>query len=171
MLHQIKLLNKPYINIHQKSHGGITGYSNTAGKVQRWVPTSHIIVHCELQIDEGVLTNPHSRTKDVGKSRVNFDNSCVDLLLEFLKGWTNPFDHRESLIHISSCVEASDTVQNALLFAETVGLEEMKCFCLLQKTNLSKFKHMAVKLVINSKEKFAAIASERNLLGRYLILT
>ena len=93
---------------------------------------------------------------------MNFDNSCVDLLLEFLIGWTNPFDHRESLIHISSCVEASHTVQNDPLYAETVGLEEIKCFYHLQKNNLSKFKHMAVKVVINSKE--------RNLFGRFLIL-
>ena len=59
---------------------------------------------------------------------MNFDKSCVDLLLEVLKGWENPFDHRESLIHISSCVEASHTVQKELLYAETVGLEEMKRF-------------------------------------------
>ena len=101
--------------------------------MQHWVPTNDIIVYCELQIEEGVLANPHSRMKDVGKSRVNFNNSWVDLLLEFLKGWTNPSDHRESLIHISSCVEACRTVQNDLLYAETVGLEELKCFCPLQK--------------------------------------
>ena len=64
---------------------GITGYSNTAGTVQRWVPTSHIIVHCELQIEEGVLTNPHSRTKDVGKSRVNFGIPALTYFLNFGK--------------------------------------------------------------------------------------
>ena len=94
--------------------------------MQRWVLTSHIITHCELQLEEGVLANPHSRAKDIGKSRMNFDKSCVDLLLEVLKGWANPFDHRESLIHIPSCIEASHTVQNDLLYAEKVGLEQMK---------------------------------------------
>ena len=108
--------------------------------------------------------------KGVGKSRVNFDNSCVDLLLEVLKGWANPFDHRESLIHISSCVETAHTLQNDLLYAENVCLEEMKCFCPLQNNNLSKFKHMALKLVINSKEKSATIATARNLFGRFVIL-
>ena len=108
--------------------------------------------------------------KDVGKLQVNFDNSCANLLLQFLKGLTNPFDHRESLIYISSGVEASDTVQKVLLYAEIVGLEEIKCFCPLQKNNLSKFKHMAVKVAINSKEKSATIAAERNLFGRFLIL-
>ena len=101
---------------------------------------------------------------------MNFDNSCVDLLLEVLKGWANPFEHRESLIHISSSVETSHTVQNNLLYVENVGLEEMKCFCPLQKNNLWKFKHMAVKVVINSKEKSATIAAARNLFGRFLIL-
>ena len=72
--------------------------------------------------------NSHSRTKDIGKSRINFDKLYVDLLLEVLKEWPNPFEHRESLIHICSCIEASRTVQNDLLHAEKVGLEEMKCF-------------------------------------------
>ena len=68
---------------HQKSSGGITGYSITLGMVQRWVLTSHIITHCELQLEEGVLANLHSRTKDTGKSRMNFDKSCVDLLQSY----------------------------------------------------------------------------------------
>ena len=114
------------INKHQKSHSGITGYSTTPGTVQRWVLTSHIISHYELQLEEGVLANPYSRTKDTGKSRMNFDKSCVGLLLEILKGWVNPFDHRESLIHIYSCIEASHIVQKDLLYAEIVGLEEIK---------------------------------------------
>lgn len=44
-------------------------------------------------------------------------------LLEVLKEWANPIDHRESLIYISSCVEASRTLQNDLISSETVGLE------------------------------------------------
>ena len=39
------------------------------------------------------------------------------------------------------------------------------------KNNLSKFKHMAVKLVINPKEKSATITAEKNLFGRFLILS
>ena len=101
---------------------------------------------------------------------MNFENSCVDLLLEVLKGWANPFDHRESLIHISSCVETSHTVQNDLLYAENDGLEEMECFYPLQKNNQSKFKHVAVKVMINSKEKSLTIAAGRNLFERFLIL-
>ena len=114
---------------------------------------------------------------------MNFDKSCVDLLLEALKGWGNPFDHRESLIHISSCVEASHTVQKELLYAETVGLEEMKRFwderlksseksfyspLKKKKNNLSTFKPL--KLVISSKEKSTTIAAERSLFGRLSIL-
>ena len=56
------------INKHQNFHGGITGNSTTPGTVQHWVQTNHITVHCELQIEEGVLANPHSPTKGVGKS-------------------------------------------------------------------------------------------------------
>ena len=109
---------------------------------------------------------------------MNFDKSCLDLLLEVLKGWANPFDHQESLIHISSCIEASHTVQNDLLYSEKVGLEETKRFwderlksfeksfySPLKKSNLSTFKHMAIKVVINSKEKSATIPAERSLLG------
>ena len=35
------------------------------GTVQPWVLISHIIVHCELQLEEGVLANPNSRAKDI----------------------------------------------------------------------------------------------------------
>ena len=109
-------------------HQVIRLMAESRNKVQRWVLTRHIIPHRELKFKEGVLANPHSRTKDIGKSWMNFDKSCVYLLLEVLKGWANPFDHRESLIHISSCIEASHTTQNDLLYAEKVGLEELKRF-------------------------------------------
>ena len=59
-------------NKHKKSHGGIMGYSTTPGTVQRWVLTSHITAHCELELEEGVLANPHSETKDISKSWMNF---------------------------------------------------------------------------------------------------
>ena len=95
----------------------------------------------------------------------NFHRGNVQIpLLEVLKGWTNPIDHRESLIYIFSCVEASHTVQNELLSGETAGLEELKRFwderlkssgrsfySSLKKYNLSTFKHIAVKVVIKRK--------------------
>ena len=109
-------------------HQVIRLMAESRNKVQRWVLTRHIIPHCELKLKEGVLANPHSWTKDIGKWWMSFDKSCVYLLLEVLKGWANPFDHRESLTHISSCIEASHTTQNDLLYAEKVGLEELKRF-------------------------------------------
>ena len=128
-------------------------YSTRLGTVQRWVLTSHIIAHCELELEERVLANSHSGTKDITKSWMNFHKSCVDLLLEVLKGWANPINHWESPIHISSCVEASHTVQNDWTYAKRIGLEET-----------------AVKIAINTKEKFTIIAAERRLFGRLLIL-
>ena len=50
--------------------------------------------------------------KDISKLWMKFDKSMAELLLEVVKGWTNPFEHGEPLIHISSYVEASHTVQN-----------------------------------------------------------
>ena len=50
-------------------------------------------------------------------------SSGSPVLVKVLKEWANPFDHREPLIHISSCIVASHTVKNDLL-----GLEEMKRF-------------------------------------------
>ena len=84
---------------------------------------------------------------------MNFHKSCIDLLLEVLKGWANAINHQESLIHLSPCVEASHIVQNDLLYAENVGLE-----------------NIAVKIAINTKEKFTIIATERSFFGRLLIL-
>ena len=51
------------INKHQKPHGGITGYTTTPGTVQRCVLTSFITGQSELQVEEGVIVNPHSQRK------------------------------------------------------------------------------------------------------------
>ena len=53
------------------------------------------------------------------------NKSFADLLLEVPKGWANLFEHRESLIYISSYVEVSHTVKDDLLSAETVGLGQI----------------------------------------------
>ena len=98
------------MNKHQKCHGGITGYRTTSGTVQPWVLATHIITRCDLQLEEGVLANHHSQTKDIGESQMNFAKCYIGLYLEVLNVQANSFDHRVSPIHISSGTEASHTV-------------------------------------------------------------
>ena len=70
---------------HEKSHGRILGYSTVPGTVHCRLLASHIITHCELQLGKGVFAKPHSQMKDISKSQMNFDQSCVDVFLEVLK--------------------------------------------------------------------------------------
>jgi len=171
------------INRDQKCHGGITGYSTTAGTVQRWVLTSHTLAQCQMQLEEEFHSIQPSRSKDLGSSRMNFDQECVHKANEVLKSWGNPFEFRETLIHLCSGVEASPEVTRDIVNAESVGLEEMTRFwndrfkssdksfyAPLKKNKLKTFKTMAVKLIVNSKERSATIAAERSLFGRLLIL-
>ena len=164
------------INKNQKCHGGITGYSTSAATVQRWVLTSHTIAQCEMVMEEDILI-PSSNTKDIGKSRIKFDKSCVDLIYDVLNGWANPFESRNSLIHISSCVEVTEKVKHDLLMAEKIGLDAMKSFwnerlksdeksfySPLKKTKLATFKNMIIKATVDSKGKSTIIAAERSIL-------
>ena len=113
-----------------------------------------------------------SRSESIGKSRMKPNKSFADLLLEVPKGWANLFEHRESLIYISSYVEVSHTVKDDLLSAETVGLGQILWEAISfswKKINLPTFKHIAVKVVIDSKQIYATIVVERSLFGRLLI--
>lgn len=56
----------------------------------------------------------------------------------------NPFDHWESLIHISVCVEASYTVENEPLSVETITLEVMKRFCDISNLQITWKKNQPV---------------------------
>jgi len=138
--------------------------------------------------------NPNgSKTKDIGNSRITFDEECVKRILDVLSSFGSPFNHRESLVNLCSGIEASSDVANDLLTAYAIGesaaqrfTEERKAdrievieehqekeksfYAPIKRLKLKTFKDMKVKKIITSKEKAVTIAAERSLFGRLLIL-
>ena len=166
------------INRDQKCHGGITGYSTTAGTVQRWVLTSHTFAQCQQQLEEHLhIDSSPVRTKDLGPDRMKFDTECVTRVLDILRSMGNPFIERESLVNLCSGLEAPADVTNDLLNAEQLGSaaafkfsEENAFYSPIKKQNLKTFKSMVVKKTLNSSGKSFSIAAERSLFGRLLII-
>ena len=172
------------INREQKCHGGITGYSTSPGTVQRWVLTSHIISKCISKLEEDLLIHCRpTRPKDVGPSRIKFDEKAAKRAYDVLVNWGNPFNYRDSLVHICSGVEATDTVQQDLLKAEDRGLHACKEFIRdriqtpavsfyspIKKQKLKTFKDMSIKKICNAKEKAVTIAAERSMFARLLVI-
>lgn len=157
---------------------------NSSAPVKRWVLTSHTISQCQLHLEEEFLNNAKpSRPKDLGPSRMKFDQTCIDKAIETINTWGNPFKNRDSLVHLCSGVQATYDVSNDLINAESIGSKVIQHFldnrfksnkkslyAPITKNKLNTFKDMAVKVIVKSKENSATIAAEQSLFGRLLIL-
>ena len=118
------------INREQKGSGGITGYSTTTGTVQRWVLTSHVSSQCMAKLESTIsLHHTKAATKDLGTSRMKFDEACVSRAYDILSSWGNPFHAREELLNLCSGIKAPPDVTSDILLANEKG----KCpyVCLL----------------------------------------
>jgi len=120
------------INREQKCHGGIKGYSTSAGTIQRWVLTSHTASKCiavctEMKNDFGNISSSRL-PKDLGRSRISFNNKLVQRAYEVISNWRSPFQKRDTLVNVCSSVEASDEVQHGLLRAKQLGDTAMQKF-------------------------------------------
>ena len=124
-----------------------------------------------MELEEDLIKK-ESRPKDIGSSRKEFDSNNINRLKEVLDSWGNPFDEKEALIHICSCVEASNDVTRDLLQAEKTGDAKMKefwkerfqstkisFFSPIKQNKLKMFKNMVVKSIVKSKEKSTIIAA------------
>lgn len=111
------------------------------------------------------------------------NNKAVDTAFEILSNWGNPFQHRESLINISSGVQASEAVQKNIIEAEAIG--ESCCVAFITKRLkstevsfydpikhhlLKTFASMKVKKSIKLKGKNVTLSAERNIFGRWLAI-
>ena len=172
------------INREQKCHGGITGYSTSPGTVQRWVLTSHTLAKCSSKLEDDLLISAKpTRPKDLGPSRMKFDEQAVTRAYDVLLSWGNPFLYKESLVHMCSGVTATASVEDDLIRAEEKVLSACKRFVKerlqsstvsfynrIQRQSLSTFKNMTVKKICKAKEKSVIIAAERSIFAKLLVI-
>ena len=114
------------INKDQKGSGGIIGYCTSEGTVQRWIITSHVSTRLlgDMENSLGIRASV-SLTKDLGKSRKEFDEKNTESCYELLKSWTPQFDSNLLISGLSSGVKGSDLVHSDLLRANSAGTD---CF-------------------------------------------
>jgi len=172
------------INRDQKCSGGIIGFCTSESGVQRWVLTSHVAAKCISRLKTELTCKTKSvAPKDLSPSRIQMNNIAVDKAFEVLSNWGNPFMYRESLINISSGIQASDAVQKDIIEAGTVGESccmafinkrlkstEMSFYDPIKRLSLKTFANMKLKKEIKLKGKNVTLSAERNIFGRLLAI-
>ena len=81
------------INKEQKGHGGIIGYSTSAGTVQRWIVIIHVIASIATRLKEQLgIEKPTSVPKHLSKTRKRSDEQAVASCYELVSSWNSPFE-------------------------------------------------------------------------------
>lgn len=119
------------INKDTKTSGGIKGFSQSSGTVQRWMTTSHyraaLLSKASTMTDLETTLMPH---KEMGKARLMRDESDVRKITTELKNNVNPFslaDHLP-LSNLKSGQVASTEVQEDLMTAFQKGKQSLNGF-------------------------------------------
>lgn len=172
------------VNRQQKCKGGITGFASNESTVQRWVLSSHTVSQCKSNMEEmlRIKENPR-KTKDIGKSRIEFDSGCCQRAFDIMKNWGNPFEIRDSLINVSSGIEAPEPVKKDLIEAHDIGESAFNEFLRdriqsnnksfydpIKRCSLKTFKSLTIKKTVSTNGKSIVIAAERNIFARLLAI-
>ena len=113
------------INRDSKTKGGIIGFSQKPGAVQKWIASAHrraeISPNC-LDM-AGLCENITRLHKDRGANRIKKDEASVQAVLESIKTGSNPFSGEDitNLFSTSSGVVVTDDIAADILNAYTIG--------------------------------------------------
>ena len=123
-----------------------------------------------------------SLTKDLGKSKKEFDEKNTKSCYELLKSWTPQFDSNLP-ISLSSGVIASDSVQSDLLRANSVGTDcfhkflkervessKISFYSPLKKNKLKTFNREVEKKTHQVDSKNVKVTADRDMFARMLLI-
>ena len=172
------------LNKEQKGAGGITGISTSDGAVQRWVLSSHITAGLLSHFKHSLgLNQCESNPKDLGKKRIKDDEKVVQDCYNIIKEWGDPFKKSETLIGVSSQIQAPEHVIKDMLNAGSIGKDqylefiqkrietnEVDFYAPIKQNKLHLFKSAVNvrKVKVNGKE--VAVRSDRDTFARLLIM-
>ena len=135
-----------------------------------------------METSLGIFAAP-SKVKEVGETRMKFDEASVQKCCDILDTWTPIFQESYDLVSLSSGVNATQDVQQDLLKAKSVGEEgssefinnriksdNVSFYSPIKKTNLKTFSSMNAKKYIKLKDKSVVVKADRDFFGRMLIL-
>ena len=144
------------------------------------VLTSHVAEKCFSNLESMLAVKKiNTSPKDLAESRMRIDIDCVKRDVVMLSSWGNPFSYRETLINISSGLEAPEDIQNDLLNSYEKGNQCMKkilkkrletnevsFFSPIKQLKLKTFKNTRIQKVCKVKAKSVTIAAERSIFGK-----
>ena len=175
------------VNRDTKTRGGVKGFSNNQGAINRRVSGHHeralITRQCEEMAGKGKKS---SKREDLTKSRMTRDQQDIANIMSTVNSMTNPFvvdreTDADDLVHLSSGIVAPVSVCSDLLKAGEKGDEAFINFAktrLQGDTDLNKtITKMKLKTFANSdkpkvnmKGKEVVLKSARELLARLIII-
>ena len=117
--------NEQTINRDSKTEGGIIGFSQKPGAVQKWIASAHRRAEISQNCLDmaGLCENTKRLHKDCGAHRIKKDEASVQAVLESIKTGSNPFAVEDitNLFSTSSGVVVTDDIAAAILNAYTIG--------------------------------------------------
>ena len=129
------------------------------------------------------INDSPSVTKDLGSSRMAFDEAAVCRVYDTLSAWGNPFEFHDSLFNIASGLTASPEVSEDMLNAFSTGEEailkffnrrinfsETPFYDAILRCNLKSFAALKVKKMCKLKEKSITVNAERGIFANLLII-
>ena len=129
------------------------------------------------------LSRISSKPKELQSSRVKFDENAVTKCYNVLKEWSTIFGSCDSLMSLSSGINATLEVQQDLLKAEDVGKKQARDFIddriknnkvgfyeTIKKNKLKTFSTMNATKKISVKGKEVIIRADRSLFARLLVI-
>ena len=164
--------------------GGIIGFSTTEGTVQRWVLSSHVVAKIRSDMEENIgLRTTSSKPKELQDSRMKFDEEAVIKCYNLIMQWQPIFSSSDSIVSLSSGVNASEEVQKDLIRAESVGKTKSEEFInnrikenkigfydVIKKNKLKTFTTMKQVKKVSVKGKDVAIQADRSFFARILVI-
>ena len=171
-------------NKDQKGSVGIIGHSTSEGTVQRWILTRHVAARLLGDMENSLgIRGSVSLTKDLGKSKKEFDEKNTKSCYELLKSWTPQFDSNLPISGLSSGVIASDSVQSDLLRANSVGTDcfhkflkkrvessKIQFYSPLKKNKLKTFNSEEEKKTHQVDSKNITVTDDRDMFARMLLI-
>ena len=177
------------INADSKSSGGVIGISQSLSALERWFLTIHerASITSALKAMFGLQDGEQASHKEAAPRRVRRDEEDVKKMIScFSSGlMTNPFNlDSDALLNIATGVVLPEDVAQTLVHSTEKGRQQMKTF-VEQRINsnavgfwepipnmkIKTFSSANKKIHVKSSDKLVTVNTDRDLFGRFLIVS
>ena len=174
------------INRDSKTQGGIIGFSQKAGAVQRWILTAHQRAEMRsISREMAGLTQYERVHKECGGIRVDRDENAVEAVISALSSLIDPFEesNENNMVNITSGAIATDAITADLEGAFKLGHQRFLQFVAervtsttvlfsnpLSKLKLKTFSSMSKRKTVRITGRDVIVQADRSLFARMLVV-